>query len=499
MKKNLFLRLCLTLLIALSAYSCRTDHFPETETYHNSSKFRLTSKRISLEEAKHKTQLITELNEAKNGFKKLSKSYANSRTVNFGDSIFINTDNVIYMENGPNYHTYTFSIQRSNPLPDAPVENLVLTPLPDGGYKAYLMTYTLTEEEKNVIISGGNVEVNNKAVVTPLEGNFSSALARVECSEYIYDYYTWCGEAKHNNGEICNSKDGVYSQHVVIIGIKCNGGNPMLPGNNPPEDGSGSGETGGAVPCSVNGVYTNPQDPANSSCNAGVVTLPNIIFAPPNSPCGKVKAMFAREKYKKKSDSINKNAFYTENHETGFREQKNGALEDLPKSGNDALNVVLTENTIGYTHVHLNDKYVTNPANPSEERLDIKIRMPSPADVNTLMEMADINKSTADFKDLYGVMLSSDGTYVIKFTGTAADINTSFGTTEAIKKKWREDFAEYFKENDKPSNETNFLKFLRDKMQVNGVSLFNVKSNGNVYEVKLNAAGTKAVSEKCSD
>lgn len=106
------------------------------------------------------------------------------------------------MENGPNYHTYTFSIQRTIPLPNAPVENLVLTPLPDGTYKAYLVTYNLTEAEKNTTRNGGNVEVNNKSSITPLDGDFSSVLAKIECSEYIYDYYTVCsGPEKHYNGE----------------------------------------------------------------------------------------------------------------------------------------------------------------------------------------------------------------------------------------------------------------------------------------------------------
>lgn len=452
MKKNLLLRLCLMTVVVLSTYSCRQDILQEQETYHNTGAFQLTSKRISLNEAKHKNQLLPELEKAEVGIEAVSKKNAHGKTVNFGNGMMINIDDVIYMENGSNYHTYTFSIQRTNPLPDAPVENLVLTPLPNGGYKGYLVSYDLTEAEKNTIANGGKVEVNNKSSVTPLDGDFSSVLSKIECSEYIYDYYTVCSEPeKHHNGETaaqgCTGE--TKSQLVVIIGIKCNGGLPSQPGIDNPNSGeSGSGETEGGLgnnnPCAANGVYVNPQDPSNSDCNAGVVTLPNLVFAPPNSPCGKVKAMFARENYKNKVSTIDKNSYYSKTHETGFREQKNGALEDLPTSGNNALNVVLTENTIGYTHVHLNDQYVTNPANPLEERLDIKIRMPSPADVNTLMLMADINKSTGDFKDLYGTMLSSNGTYVIKFTGTVTDINTSFGTTDAVKKIWRDKFTEYF-------------------------------------------------------
>lgn len=117
------------MLLALAfLLSCRTDQFPEKETYKNTSAFQLTSKRISLSEAKHKTKLIPELSKAKDEFKAFAKNNKQGKSVNFGDSISVNTDDVIYMENGSNYHTYTFSIQRNNPLSDAPVENLVFTP-----------------------------------------------------------------------------------------------------------------------------------------------------------------------------------------------------------------------------------------------------------------------------------------------------------------------------------------------------------------------------------
>ncbi|MCX8533651.1 hypothetical protein, partial [Chryseobacterium luquanense] len=69
MKKNLFLRLCLILVVALTISSCRTDHLNENENYNNSSKFQLTSKRISLNESKHKGLILPELEKADAAFK----------------------------------------------------------------------------------------------------------------------------------------------------------------------------------------------------------------------------------------------------------------------------------------------------------------------------------------------------------------------------------------------------------------------------------------------
>ena len=72
MKKNLFLRLCLILTVILSTFSCRQDLLPEKETYNNSSAFQLSSKRISLNEAKHKAKLLPELEKAEAEFKAFS-------------------------------------------------------------------------------------------------------------------------------------------------------------------------------------------------------------------------------------------------------------------------------------------------------------------------------------------------------------------------------------------------------------------------------------------
>lgn len=154
MKKNLFLRLCLILAVTLSAYSCRTDHFPEAEkNISNSSKFQLTSKRVSLNESKHKSILVLELEKAKTAFKN-SKSLVNGRLINYGNGVSIDTESVIYIENGPNFHTYTFNIKRENAPADAPLENLLLVPFANGTYKEFLVTYHLTPQEKENISNG---------------------------------------------------------------------------------------------------------------------------------------------------------------------------------------------------------------------------------------------------------------------------------------------------------------------------------------------------------
>ncbi|WP_185681290.1 hypothetical protein, partial [Chryseobacterium sp. C1] len=104
--------------VFLVSYSCRNDMLPEKEIFENSSQFQLTSRRMSLAESKHRLKLMPEISEAQTLLRS-SQYNVSGKTVN---GVTINTNDVIYIENGPNYHTYTFNIVRENASIDAPVE-----------------------------------------------------------------------------------------------------------------------------------------------------------------------------------------------------------------------------------------------------------------------------------------------------------------------------------------------------------------------------------------
>ena len=70
-----------------------------------------------------------------------------------------------------------------------------------------------------------------------------------------------------------------------------------------------------------NGVYTNPQDPANSDCNGGVVTQPNLEFNPPKTPCQKIKEQRQDVGFTKRIDTLKGNTGLQK--ETGYIEYAN--------------------------------------------------------------------------------------------------------------------------------------------------------------------------------
>lgn len=350
MKKNLLVRLYLTMIALLSVHSCRQDILPDKESYNNTSAFQLTSKRISLTEAKHKAKLLPEIKKAETEFKKL-KTNAFGKTVNYGNGVSIDTESVIFIENGPNYHTYTFNVISENSSADAPLENLLLTPLPDGTYKKLLISYNFTEQEKQIINSGGYVNTKGKSKVTDLgKGTLDDIVSKSQSCGYVEaQAYTICSEGVHFHGE-SNCNADVKSQLITVYLWKCESiddgsgtsGGGSLPGSGPGEGGGGSpcpdcptdGGSTPTEPCNGNGVLTGPLDPTtdigDGTCT-GVPTLPNPGLPIKTNPCQKTKAMLENPAVQTKLDSLKNHS--TGTGELGFKIKKDGTTSGIIDGG----------------------------------------------------------------------------------------------------------------------------------------------------------------------
>ncbi|SDL73042.1 hypothetical protein [Chryseobacterium taihuense] len=381
MKKHLFLRLCLMLLVGVSAFSCRTEEFHNEEEAHGSTQFRLTNQRISLSQAKHKAKLFPELEKAKKGIAAFQKVNVNGRIINYGNGVSIDTDDVIYIENGPNYHTYTFHIRRDNAPADAPLENLLLAPLPDGTYKEILITYTLTEAEKAKLQAGLFVDTRGKTEVTRLENgtfNGSSQLARQVCTTSSYSYWEACSGNQHHDGsnyESCPIYQGLEKGtppiFYTIVTTTCLEQNEMIitpidpPNNGGGSSGGGSGETAPppatTPPCTTPSVPTNPQPgfTDENGCPIGEPSLPNY---PPTkgNPCEKVKNITDNTTgLKDKINNLNTPQNLALNYEKGanIEDDAQGQSQLITNDGspgNSYITVLVSETgeTTGFVHTH---------------------------------------------------------------------------------------------------------------------------------------------------
>ncbi|WEK69136.1 MAG: hypothetical protein P0Y62_14950 [Candidatus Chryseobacterium colombiense] len=144
---------------------------------------------------------------------------------------------------------------------------------------------------------------------------------------------------------------------------------------------------------------------------------------------------------------------------------------------------------IAFLHTHPND-YIDSDGN---FRIGFKIF--SPADViyfNQLVKQA--HQNGIPLTNIYAVMVSSKGTYQIRFTGNVNQIKTAYANT---KKEYNEMYKKYFVKYKDRSDELNFLKFIDEYMYVKGVSLVKMNDNGTFTTKTLNADKTEVVGSDC--
>ncbi|MCW1964512.1 hypothetical protein [Chryseobacterium viscerum] len=203
---------------------------------------------------------------------------------------------------------------------------------------------------------------------------------------------------------------------------------------------------------------------------------------PPN-PCDKLKTQNTDPNFKAKVDLLTSKVGMKK--ETGFAESKSGVFTQLSPSAStassDGMAITVTPDLKGYIHNHLNDYETGNTNENGEIEINQPIRMFSPADVNTLMTMAEM-VTDSNYSELYGTMVSSYGNYTIMFTGTTSDIKTGFDT-----QRWRDEYIAFRTRNPYWSFEKLFLNFLQNEMNVQGIKLYKIKSNGTIQEKVLNS------------
>lgn len=211
------------------------------------------------------------------------------------------------------------------------------------------------------------------------------------------------------------------------------------------------------------------------------------------TPCSVLSEKFRNEDFKKNINELNKSSVFNKKNELGFIENKNGQYNSLTPSPStdtsDGLSMNIDSDTKGYMHSHLNDYETGDYNSDGAPILKQPIRMFSPADVNALMKIASYQVDS-DYSEIYGTMVASNGIYTIKFTGTAADIKTGFDTNN-----WRDSYKK-FMINERGSLESKFLRFLEEKMNIKGISLYKTDNKGKSTQ-KILGTNKKIQSSDC--
>lgn len=507
MKEKLFLRLCLILVVAITVYSCRTDQFPENETFNDSSKFQLTSKRISLNEAKHKAKLLPELQKAEKEVEK-QKLNIQEKLVNIGNGITIDTDEVIYMENGPDFHTYTFSVIRDNASANAPIENILMTPQTDGSYRVFHIVLNLTEADKTKIANRQYVDYKNKEQVTELASiNLSSLNQKQMCIPHYYSIPVPCTGPEHHMPGVagCPLEGNDRAYWVSIVTYDCFGELPatIMPTPTPVNGGGGGG--GECPDCPDNStpepcvqIATDPTQVGIIDPNGCIVGIPtDPIIRPTQTPCAKIKAITDNTTYK--SNIIDLTGKTTNTTESGWRMNNptsNGTVNDLLQTSGGSRFISLTAfpTTYAILHSHFEQLY------PIFSPHDIAFFNKWANTVYGNNQVTNPNVPIPRLGEISLTVVTLYGNYVLMYDDTVSISQLpDYSQTDmnALYRKYEEDYLNKGYENGVPDMnilEKEFLKFIRDQMNFPGLKLYKSDSNGNT-EIYLD--GNNRKTKKC--
>lgn len=260
-----FLSLCMLFIL----WSCRQDLYPVTEKQ-NGQRF-IVERRSSTELQKH-SNLIKSVNAIEEKLKtKKHSTFAKYENTTFN----VNLNDALYIEDtSNNNHSYIFRIDDANSS-SYDLENLVLKPNSSNGYDAFLVTYTLTETERNTIANGHNVDVSNKTTIQSLNSNNVNIAARggSTCYELVIYGETDCTcHTTHEPGG-CTHPDTLYEW----VQKDCGGGSSGGTG-----DTGGTGDNGGTSGSGGTGAGTG----TSGSGDPGILITPDGQVI--NNPCANV-------------------------------------------------------------------------------------------------------------------------------------------------------------------------------------------------------------------
>lgn len=127
----------------------------------------------------------------------------------------------------------------------------------------------------------------------------------------------------------------------------------------------------------------------------------------------------------------------------------------------------------------------------------------SPQDIGTFLDLIDLVDKHSDnnLSKVYSTVVTKKGQFILKFSGDAQDLSNN---QNSIQKTLREQAAEddlkdsYRKYINASRYEVAILRFLKFKMRLKGISLFEVNNNGEILQHKLREDNTtKLETEPC--
>ncbi|MGG5207455.1 hypothetical protein ACQWU4_00810 [Chryseobacterium sp. MIQD13] len=479
MRKKITLRLFILTAFLAVVWSCQQELMQAGQEYDAQLQKNTVEWLSRLQLEKNHPKVLDKINQISPNNASESKGIYTDAENGFS----IDTEEAYFVKDANGIVTYTFKIERDSEKDESVLENLILKDIGEGNFFAYFITYDaaalsnsrekpLSPEELSHHISLYTV---GKKTSAEIFGKLNSCpVTFYPVGTYVYVPGHQCIEGLHDYGEPCaylgTSNAATQGGYEVVYNITV---------QETPGSCGGTGSSGGMGTTPVSG-------------SGGNINLPEL-----DDPCVKIKNKFNDAKFKEKVAAIDKPEVFDYDHEMGYAvgypPPNTGVTETQYQPMENVLgshNVTLPAGNqyFGFIHSHNNESDGGHP-----------VKIFSPADLATFLTSCVANADVhGGVTDAYAMVITSEGNYMLQFTG----LSSGFGVGPNTKKFWlswyeREVIAIQNEDGtiDQGKVEKMFLRFLKEKVAIDGVELYQVeKITGKATKLSLDASNNVILS-----
>ena len=140
----------------------------------------------------------------------------------------------------------------------------------------------------------------------------------------------------------------------------------------------------------------------------------------------------------------------------------------------------------GFLHTHIDDYENGEFDDDGNPKIIQPIKMFSPGDIISYLALVEnASNNNISTLDVFGFVVSSYGTYTIRFNGNVNDITNNI-TDLRVKLNNKTLEKKYLKLVKKFGRERGFLKFLKHEIDIQGINLYKIKNSGRIRPKTLN-------------
>ncbi|MFY0630974.1 MAG: hypothetical protein JXR05_11370 [Flavobacteriaceae bacterium] len=453
--------------IFILLWSCEKEDSLELQSIENGNPF---IKRAKLSTLKDLSSFVARLQDGDSNISRNSLEDANHFTILEDRDVFIYTDSIST--------TYTLAIRKENQEPSS-FSNLIVKFEENATTKASILNYVPTQQYLTAYNLDERAPFEGTVSYESLEydGSLDHLNSRVIETCYTYTI-TYCDAPATYGGELvthvategCNP-DHMWTERYTV----CPEPTEIVPPDpDDSNDGGGGGDSGDGTTAPIPPCESTGSDTGISGADSDCIIV---------DPCESIKSQMNDPDFTDKKDELRGKTGETK--ESGYSQDIDGNYTLLQSASlGHAVSIIVNRfKTIGFIHNHL-DAILTDRYDRDGKQIEeVPIKMFSPSDLIKFLTIAKNTKyNSIPLSTVYGTMVSSKGTYTLKFTGNQDDILATLNTSDLE--------GNYIKTmNDYSNKAKGFLHFLKEYVNIEGIRLYRIKLDGSVEEQKLKSNG----------